>query len=293
MVSLGTATALGAIILAGAAGGFAGGFSGVILNGGNLGQALVAGVIGGAIGAATAFLSCAAGGVEAGISKTGAIFERAAKHAFADMWMGGVKSAVSGGEWSPIRDMIGGALSSAGNGLINENMHDRVLKVASSAALGGTISEIGGGKFANGAITGAYTMLYNELQHPANDDRLTGRYEAHNFDDGSKGAEIDINFTDPRINKDTKVYQIVQMKGEYGWDDGDLHQNPVTYPFAHYEGNNTINFYDLPSSAVPYRNGDYFKATIYIMSPNGSVAKIDWGWHISNNQVYLKPLKIR
>jgi len=165
VVSLGTATALGAIILSGALGGFAGGFSGVILNGGNLGQALVAGIIGGAIGGATAFLSYAAGGIEAGISKTAAVFERAAKHAFADAWMGGVKSAVYGGEWSPIRDMIGGSLSSAGNGVINENVNGLALKMASSAILGGTISEIGGGKFANGAITGAYSMLFNDLIH--------------------------------------------------------------------------------------------------------------------------------
>jgi hypothetical protein len=41
-----------------------------------------------------------------------------------------------------------------GKGLIDEHMDNIVLKVASSAVLGGTISEIGGGKFANGAVTG-------------------------------------------------------------------------------------------------------------------------------------------
>ena len=57
------------------------------------------------------------------------------------------------------------ALPSVGNGYINEGMDNIVLKVASSAVLGGTISEIGGGKFANGAVTGAYSMLYNEIMH--------------------------------------------------------------------------------------------------------------------------------
>lgn len=37
--------------------------------------------------------------------------------------------------------------------------------MAASAVLGGTISEIGGGKFANGAVTGAYSMMFNELMH--------------------------------------------------------------------------------------------------------------------------------
>ncbi|MCK9271843.1 MAG: hypothetical protein M0P50_15515, partial [Bacteroidales bacterium] len=37
-------------------------------------------------------------------------------------------------------------------------------KVALSAALGGTAEALGGGKFANGAVTGAYVMMFNHLQ---------------------------------------------------------------------------------------------------------------------------------
>jgi len=175
VVSLGTATALSAIILAGGAGGFAGGFSGVLLNGGNLGQALMGGVVGGLIGAATSFLSYGAGslpklGEKAKFfTKLEQMLEKAGRHAFVDAWMGGVKCAIYGGEISPIRDMIGGAISSLGNGAIKENVNGLVLKMTSSAVLGGTISEIGGGKFANGAVTGAYSMLFNELSHPDDD----------------------------------------------------------------------------------------------------------------------------
>jgi hypothetical protein len=32
-----------------------------------------------------------------------------------------------------------------------------------AAVVGGTASTLGGGKFANGAVTGAYTMLFNPL----------------------------------------------------------------------------------------------------------------------------------
>jgi len=137
--------------------------SGALLNGGNVGNTLKITVIGGVIGVAAGFLSFAAGSVSS--TSVGAVFERAAKHAFVDVWMGGVRNAVYGGELSPIRDAIGGALSSAGNGYINENMYGIVLKVVSSAVLGGTIAEIGGGKFANGAVTGAYSILFNELMH--------------------------------------------------------------------------------------------------------------------------------
>jgi len=38
----------------------------------------------------------------------------------------------------------------------------RFLEVLSSAVIGGTVSEIGGGNFANGAITGAFVTLFNK-----------------------------------------------------------------------------------------------------------------------------------
>lgn len=37
-------------------------------------------------------------------------------------------------------------------------------QVALSAAIGGTAEALGGGKFANGAVTGAYVMMFNHLQ---------------------------------------------------------------------------------------------------------------------------------
>lgn len=37
-----------------------------------------------------------------------------------------------------------------------------------SAVIGGTAAELGGGKFANGAVTGAFGYLFNQLAHPSN-----------------------------------------------------------------------------------------------------------------------------
>jgi hypothetical protein len=39
-----------------------------------------------------------------------------------------------------------------------------------NAVLGGTVSEIGGGKFANGAITAAFSMMFNEMMHDGGGD---------------------------------------------------------------------------------------------------------------------------
>jgi hypothetical protein len=38
-------------------------------------------------------------------------------------------------------------------------------QVAMSAVIGGTAEKLGGGKFANGAVTGAYVMMFNHLRH--------------------------------------------------------------------------------------------------------------------------------
>jgi len=38
-------------------------------------------------------------------------------------------------------------------------------KTAISATIGGTAEALGGGKFANGAVTGAYVMMLNHLMH--------------------------------------------------------------------------------------------------------------------------------
>jgi len=143
---------------AGAVGGFVGGFSGTLLNGGDLGQAFKAGVIGGIIGGAGGFLSFAAGQVTS--SGVTAIFERMAKHAFVNAWLSGVQGQ---NIWSGA--LSGAASSLGGTGLSALETENLGLLCAGNAVIGGTASVIGGGKFANGAVTGAYTMLFNEIVH--------------------------------------------------------------------------------------------------------------------------------
>lgn len=57
------------------------------------------------------------------------------------------------------RDFINFAIQKYGDNLSSAS------KVAANAMLGGIVSEIGGGKFACGAMMGAFTMMYNELMH--------------------------------------------------------------------------------------------------------------------------------
>lgn len=61
-----------------------------------------------------------------------------------------------------------GAVSSTGGHLIDSNAKSlgKVGKITANAVLSGTVSELGGGKFANGAITGAYSIMFNDMMHP-------------------------------------------------------------------------------------------------------------------------------
>jgi hypothetical protein len=160
--------------MAGAAGGFAGGVTGALLSGANLGQAFTAGIVGGLIGAASGFLNFASAGAyytpDGRFVNDIPLLEKAARHAFSDAWLNGI----TGGDIK--HGFITGSLSTLGNDFIDNNFGSKISdngkisnnlipKVACAAALGGTIEEIGGGKFANGAITGAYGMLFNELMH--------------------------------------------------------------------------------------------------------------------------------
>lgn len=57
------------------------------------------------------------------------------------------------------------------------------VRVSFGAIVGGTVEEIGGGKFANGAVTGSFTVLYNEMMHQFdNPDKYNTKYFGRFFD---------------------------------------------------------------------------------------------------------------
>ncbi|OJV35347.1 MAG: hypothetical protein BGO33_08740 [Bacteroidia bacterium 43-41] len=63
--------------------------------------------------------------------------------------------------------LLSGLASAAGGSLIEKYRSgmSRAVKVAVNAVIGGIAEQLGGGKFANGAITGAFSMLFNDLMH--------------------------------------------------------------------------------------------------------------------------------
>ena len=156
-LTMGAATPA-AIILAGAAGGAAGALTGALLNGANIGQIAKSTFTGAVIGGFSAMLNGAAG--------DGTFVERLLKHTFSQGWLEGIQGG------NVLHGMMMGAVSGAGGHYIDkyQSTLGKAGEIAASAVLGGTIDELGGGKFANGAITSAFSIMFNDMMHPKNGD---------------------------------------------------------------------------------------------------------------------------
>lgn len=86
---------------------------------------------------------------------------RVSLHSVAD----GAMEALQGGHWE--HGLLTGLASAGGGELFGSygaHLSDAQM-LAGNAILGGVVSEIGGGKFANGAMTAAFQMMYNHLSH--------------------------------------------------------------------------------------------------------------------------------
>jgi RHS repeat-associated protein len=153
----GTLGAFGAIVASGAVAGFAAGLAGGLLNGATLGQSMKAGFKGALWGAVSAGVANGIGTAFSGAG-TGAAAARALAH-------GLTRAAISkaqGGRYS--EGFWSGFASSALGGTIGRA---KTLggQMTLAAIVGGTASKLGGGKFANGAVSGAFVHMYNFTAH--------------------------------------------------------------------------------------------------------------------------------
>jgi hypothetical protein len=149
---LGFGSAVAGGIAGGLGGGSASGFAGSLLNGGTINDAFKAGVIGGIAGAVT-------GGL---LGKIGAQdynwFEKGIAHGVVQ---GGAAEA-TGGEFR--HGFYAGFAVGATEANIGHWAKGSEAKgITAAAAIGGTAAALGGGKFANGAVGGAFSYLFNQL----------------------------------------------------------------------------------------------------------------------------------
>jgi hypothetical protein len=142
---------LTAIVLSGAAAGFVGGFAGGLLSGASVNQSLKTGFKGALWGAVSAGV---ANGIGTAFSGGGASLAHGLTRAAISKAQGGKYSE---GFWS-------GFASSALGGTIGK-FKTMEGQVSMAAIVGGTASKLGGGKFANGAVSGAFVHMYNYTAH--------------------------------------------------------------------------------------------------------------------------------
>jgi RHS repeat-associated protein len=222
-------SATGSTITAGVGGGFAAGFSsgfaGSLLNGGSLSDAFKAGAVGGVVGAVT-------GGI---LGKIGTMewnpFQRGLAHGATH----GVAAEAQGGEFR--HGFYAGFAVGATEARIGEWAGaSKARGIAAASVVGGTASALGGGKFANGAISGAFSYLFNQLSEkfdktgPYNWDQegdnlvLYSRRELGSLSDGveliperNKGNHAILNLDDAERSGDVGRY-VAEKLGDRTFD---------------------------------------------------------------------------
>lgn len=147
-------TLLGAIG-SGAAVGFAGATVSTLLAGGNIGAALSAGLKGAVIGGITAGATFEVGELLEHTTTTSNLFGKIASHGTVQ----GLASVANGGKF--IHGFYAGAVTPLGS-MATSYLPSDLERVVAASVIGGTTSELSGGKFANGAVSAAFVQMYNE-----------------------------------------------------------------------------------------------------------------------------------
>lgn len=152
-ITAGTGTTLGIAIIAGAAGGAAGALTGALLNGSNIGQIAKATLTGAFWGGVNALFNFASADQD--------LLAKLFKHSFTQGWLEGAQGG------NMFHGMLMGVVSGGGGHYIRQNAGTlgRLGQITANAVLSGTIEELGGGKFANGAVTGAFSIMFNDMMH--------------------------------------------------------------------------------------------------------------------------------
>ena len=105
------------------------------------------------------------------------------------------------------------AAFSAGAEKYTGKINSNIGKVAASSVVGGTASVLGGGKFANGAITGAYVMLFNEMRHPDDEKPKKGNKSSTVEVAGEVVGQADLSYN-TALDNATKVSRSAKVFGK-------------------------------------------------------------------------------
>jgi RHS repeat-associated protein len=164
---------LASSVLSGAASGFASGAAATLLAGGNVGDAMRAGLKGAAISGVSAGLTFGVGELAGKVGTYGENFnvEGISIKIVGHSLVQGSAAVANGGKF--FHGAISGALGSA-SGMLTSSMDSKALKLATASIVGGTASKLTGGDVATGALSSSFVIMYNDsYNHDPNreDDR--------------------------------------------------------------------------------------------------------------------------
>ena len=290
----GLAAGLEGAVISGALGGASAAMMSSVINGANFRQTAKNTYTGAFWGA---FSSC----VSYEIGEISNVYARIAAHTAAEGAMEGIR----GGHVE--HGMLVGFTSSVGGYYINRygSQLGTAGKVAANAALSGVVAEIGGGKFASGAMTGAFIMMYNELQHQRRNRLFMCREKykqshplwrqelrksafeymiCYTSDSGNEIAAAvlkngNILVFDPNGNTDTSSRNYFVDKGSsdnatYVNIEGSLEEVAYqvhTHPYIN--SNNIHNPLAISSNDISMAN-TRFNGVLHILTPNGNYYKV-------------------
>ncbi|MDX2111574.1 MAG: RHS repeat-associated core domain-containing protein [Verrucomicrobiota bacterium] len=150
--------------------------------GGFFGGLVMGGLKGALFGALTGAITGAIGSKFGSVSSAAKDIPKEMARAMAHGVTGGVMAEVQGGKFSA--GFLSSACSSVGDSYTGNWGYANVAKCA---VIGVTASELGGGKFENGAVTGAFTYLFNDALSSGQKPRLLIEAERKAFLASLKG----------------------------------------------------------------------------------------------------------
>lgn len=145
----------GGAVLGGAAVGFGSAFSGTLLAGGSVGDALRAGLTGCAMGGIAAGLAHGVGAAFGHETTSANWFEKVIAHGAS----GGAVNRLSGGDLA--HGFYAGGFTAGISPITSSIFKGAGVAAIADAIVGGTAAVLGGGKFSNGAVTGAFIRMFN------------------------------------------------------------------------------------------------------------------------------------
>ena len=196
----------------------------------------------------------------------------------------GALTAAQGGKFQ--HGFFSAALSAGLAPGIMDKINTKGGRVLASSVVGGTASAIGGGKFANGAITGAYVMLFNEMKHPKveeiGDDKLKEIYDAYPKRSEKSADEVyeqvggplkDWYDTNPEALGNTCAIRLSVALNESG--------NPIPAVSGTYKGKDNKNYFISVKNMSKYLTNTFGQPTTLQSGQsigNGIIWQSNCGW---------------